>query len=55
MFSEEELSILLFLETYFDQGSMSQTLGMLHDPRTKSDDLRMILESYRKFYRYQQN
>ena len=55
MYSDEERSILLFLETHFAQGGMSETLRMLRSPRTKVEDLRAIIEAYRNFYRCQQN
>lgn len=55
MYSEEERSILLFLETHFERSGMSETLRILRNPRTKVEDLRAIIEAYRNFYRYQQN
>jgi len=55
MYSREELSILLFLETHFERSGMSEALNMLRNPGTKVEDLRAIINGYRDVYRYQQN
>lgn len=44
MFSDEERSILLFIDTYFARGGMSETLRMLRNPETKLEELRAIID-----------
>ena len=48
--TNEERSILVFLESYFEQHGMRGALAMLRNVETKPDDLRMILEGYRHLW-----
>jgi hypothetical protein len=53
--TDEECSIVLFLERYFEQHGMTRVLAMLTNTNTKPDDLRTISDGYRELYQRQRH
>ena len=49
----EDRSILLSVETLLEQRSMSMALAMLRSERTKTKDLREVIEGFCQLYRRQ--
>jgi len=52
---DEERSIALFLENYFEQHGIGDTLAMLRNAETKPEDLRAVIDGYGGLYRHRQN
>jgi hypothetical protein len=53
--TDEEHSIVLFLERYFEQHGMRGVLAMLRSVDTKPADLRLVIDGYRDLWQRQQN
>ena len=49
--TDEERTMLVFLENYFEQHGMAGALAMLSNEGTKLEDLRVVIAGYRHFYR----
>jgi hypothetical protein len=53
--TDEELSILTFVESHLEKRGMHLALAMVRTPETKPADLRAVIDHYRDLWRHQQN
>jgi hypothetical protein len=53
--TDEEKAILAFLLTHFEEQGMHGALAMLRNPRTKLDDIRAVIDGYRRLYLGERN